>query len=349
MMAAPAVPVRLGHACTTAGEAVTDMGRLLAGLTIYAAAFTWAVVAVWLCFGPVAALWTALVGGLPSIVATLGSLIVSVVIARRLLRLGDRLMHGADVADNESRLHFPSAPASDPYDWVAHNRQVIRTHRQAHYYRTRQFDRLAALEREEQAERARAVVPSHDVAAPASADSTPCARPVASWLAPLAMGWRVLRVLVGRWLRMATSADDTLESAVQQAAAALTTVAHVLPSPQRAAILATATDVIQWEATTPEAVGPITRRLSYDMIAAGMRSHLECLTPVGTFWHTAASPFLAAGAVAAGTIAALVVLGEFSLAHLTILPLMALAALVSAAAVVGWLTVTALDRDWRQP
>ena len=55
MMAAPAVSVRLGHACTTAGEAVTDMGRLLAGLTVYAAAFTWAVVAVWLCFGPVAA------------------------------------------------------------------------------------------------------------------------------------------------------------------------------------------------------------------------------------------------------------------------------------------------------
>ena len=107
MMAAPAVPVRLGHACTTAGEAATDMGRLLAGLTVYAAAFTWAVVAVWLCFGPVAALWTALVGGLPSIVATLGSLIVSVVIARRLLRLGDRLMHGADVADNDEPATFP--------------------------------------------------------------------------------------------------------------------------------------------------------------------------------------------------------------------------------------------------
>ena len=86
MMAAPAVPVRLGYACATAGEAAKDMGRLLAGLTVYAAAFTWAVVAVWLCFGPVAALWTSLVGGLPSIVATLGSLVVSVVIARRLLR-----------------------------------------------------------------------------------------------------------------------------------------------------------------------------------------------------------------------------------------------------------------------
>ena len=80
-----------------------------------------------------------------------------------------------------------------------------------------------------------------------------------------------------------------------------------------------------------------------------MRSHLECLAPVATFWHTAASPFLAAVAAVTGTITALVVLGEFSLAHLTVLPLIALAALVSAAAVVGWLTVTALDRDWRQP
>ena len=346
MMAAPAVSVRLGHACTTAGAAVTDTGRLLAGLAVYAAAFTWAVVAVWLCFGPVAALWTSLVGGLPSILATFGGLIVSVVIARRLLRLGDRLMHGADVVDTDGQLHVADAPASDPYDWVAHNRQVIRTHRQAHYYRTRQFDRLAALEREEQAERARAVVPSHDVSTPTSAASAPWHGPVASWLAPLAMGWRVLRVLVGRRPRMAASADATLESAVQQAQAALTTVAHVLPPPQRAAILATATDVIQWEATTPEAVGPITRRLSYDLIAAGMRSHLECLTPVGTFWHTAASPFLAAVAAVTCTIAALVVLGEFSLAHITVLPLMAL---VGAAAVVGWLTVTALDRDWHQP
>ena len=343
MMAAPAVPVRLGHACTTAGEAAKDTGRLLAGLTVYAAAFTWAVVAVWLCFGPVAALWTSLVGGLPSIVATLGSLVVSVVIARRLLRLGDRLIHGADVADdNESRLHVASAPASDPYDWVAHNRQVIRAVRQAHYCRTRQLDRLAALEREEQAECARTVVPSHDVSAPTGTTSVP-------WHAPLAMGWLVLRVLLARRPRVIASGDATLKSAVQQAEAALATVARVVPLPQRTAILATATDVIQWEATTPEAVGPVTRRLSYDLIAAGMRSHLEFLAPVATFWHTAASPFLAAGAVVAGTLAALVMLGEISLAPLTVLPLLALAAFVSAAAVVGWLTVTALDRDWRQP
>ena len=170
---------------------------MLAGLTVYAAAFTWAVVAVWLCFGPVAALWTSLVGGLPSIVATLGSLIVSVVIARRLLRLGDRLMHGADVADMDSRLRAATPPASVPYDWVAHNRQVIRAVRQAHYCRTQQFDRLAALEREEQAERARAVVPDHDVATPTGADSAPWRRPVASWLAPLTMCWLLLRVLVG--------------------------------------------------------------------------------------------------------------------------------------------------------
>ena len=322
---------------------------MLAGLTVYAAAFTWAVVAVWLCFGPVAALWTSLVGGLPSIVATLGSLIVSGVIARRLLRLGDRLMHGADVADMDSRLRAASPPASVPYDWVAHNRQVIRTHRQAHYYRTQQFDRLAALEREEQAERARAVVPGHDVATPTGADSVPWRRPVASWLAPLAMGWHVLRVLLGRRPRVIAPSDATLEGTVRQAAAALATVARVVPPPQRAAILATATDVIQWEATTPEAVGPITRRLSYDLIAAGMRSHLERLAPVAIFWHTAASPFLAAVAAVTGTLAALVVLGEISLAHITVLPLMALAALVSAAAVVGWLTVTALDRDWHQP
>ena len=348
MMAAPAVSVRLGHTFITAGDAAKHMGRLLAGLTVYCAAFTWAVVAVWLCFGPVAALWQSTVGGLPSIAATLGSLVVSVVIARRLLRLGDRLMHGADVADMDGQ--WPVAPrTSDPYDWVAHNRQVIRAHRQAHYYRTRQFDRLAALEREEQAERARVSAPSRHVAAPTGAGSAHWHRAAGAWLVPLTMGWLVLRVLVSRRPRMAVPSDATLESVVQQAEAALTTVAHVVPPPQRAAILATATDVIQWEATTPEAVGPITRRLSYDLIAAGMRSHLECLAPVATFWHTAASPFLAAGAIVAGTIAALVLLGEFSLAHLTVLPLIALAALVSVAAVVGWLTVTALEHRWRQP
>lgn len=347
MMAAPAIPVRLGYAFATAGDAAKDMGRLLAGLAVYAVAFTWAVVAVWLCFGPVAALWQALVGGLPSILATFGGLIVSVVIARRLLRLGDRLMHGADVADVDDR---PVAPrASVPYDWVAHNRQVIRAVRQAHYCRTQQFDRLAALEREEQAERAQARVASEDLTTPAVADSDPWHRPVGSWLAPLTIGWLVLRVLVGRRPRVIASGDATLESAVQQAEAALATVAHVLPPPRRAAVLSTATDVIQWEATTPEAVGPITRRLSYDMIAAGMRSHMEVFAPAATFWHTAASPFLAAGTVVAGTITALVLLGELRLAHLTVFPLMALAALVGVAAVVGWLTVTTLDRRWRQP
>ena len=279
----------------------------------------------------------------------MGSLIVSAIIARRLLRLGDRLMHGADVAADMDGRRPVARRASDPYDWVAHNRQVIRTHRQAHYYRTRQFDRLAALEREEQAERARVVVPSHGVAASTGADSDLWHRPVGSWLAPLTMGWLVLRVLVGRRPRVAASGDATLESAVQQAEVALATVAHVVPPLQRAAVLSTATDVIQCEATTPEAVGAITRRLSYDLIAAGMRSHLECLAPAATFWHTAASPFLAAVAVVTGTIAALVILGEVSLAHLAVLPLIALAALVSVAAVVGWLTVTALDRRWLQP
>ena len=348
MMAAPAVPVRLGHAFTTAGEAVKDMGRLLAGLTVYAAAFTWAVVAVWLCFGPVAALWQSVFGGLPSIVATLGSLIVSVALARRLLRLGDRLMNGADISGTDGWLHV--APrASGPCDWVAYNRKVIREHRKAHYYRTRQLDRLAALEREEQAEQARVSVPSQDVSTPTCTGFGRWDRPVGSWLAPLTMGWLVVRVLARRRPRMAASADATLESAVQQAEAALATVAHVLPPPQRAAVLSTATDVIQCEATTPEAVGPITRRLSYDLIAAGMRSHLEHLAPAATFWHTAASPFLAASAVVAGTVAALVVLGEFSLAPLTFLPLVALAVLVSVAAVVGWLTVAVLDQRWRQP
>ena len=348
MMAAPAVPVRLGHAFTTAGEAVKDMGRLLAGLTVYAAAFTWAVVAVWLCFGPVAALWQSVFGGLPSIVATLGSLIVSVALARRLLRLGDRLMNGADISGTDGWLHV--APrASGPCDWVAYNRKVIREHRKAHYYRTRQLDRLAALEREEQAEQARVSVPSQDVSTPTGTGFGRWDRPVGSWLAPLTMGWLVVRVLARRRPRMAASADATLESAVQQAEAALATVAHVLPPPQRAAVLSTATDVIQCEATTPEAVGPITRRLSYDLIAAGMRSHLEHLAPAATFWHTAASPFLAASAVVAGTVAALVVLGEFSLAPLTFLPLVALAVLVSVAAVVGWLTVAVLDQRWRQP
>ena len=348
MMAAPVVSVRLGHAFTTAGEAVKDMGRVLAGLTVYGAAFTWAVVAVWLCFGPVAALWQSLVGGLPSIGATLGSLIVSVVLARRLLRLGDRLMNGADVSGTDGWLHV--APrASGPCDWVAYNRKVIREHRKAHYYRTRQLDRLAALEREEQAEQARVSVPSQDVSTPTGTGFGRWDRPVGSWLAPLTMGWLVMRVLVGRRPRVTAPGDATLESALHQAEAALAAVARVLPPPQRAAALATAADVIQWEATTPAAVGPITRRVSYDMIAAGMRSHLEFLAPAATFWHTAASPFLAAGAVVAGTITALVVLGEFSLAPLTFLPLVALAALVSVAAVVGWLTVTALDRRWRQP
>ena len=211
MMAAPAVSVRLGHAFITAGDAAKHMGRLLAGLTVYCTAFTWTVVAVWLCFGPVAALWQSTVGGLPSIAATLGSLVVSVVIARRLLRLGDRLMHGADVADMDGQWPPVAPRTSDPYDWVAHNRQVIRAVRKAHYYRTRQFDRLAALEREEQAEQARVVVPTPEVSTSTGAASAHWHRAVGSWIAPLKMGWLVLRVLVARRPRVIAPSDATLE------------------------------------------------------------------------------------------------------------------------------------------
>ena len=343
-MASPAMIVRLGHDLTTAGEAAKDMGRLCVAFAVYGAAFTWTIVAVWLCLGPVAALWQSMVGGLPAIVATLGSLNVSVILARRMLHLGDRLVNGTDVTGLDGQLHVATSLISDPYDWVAYNRQNIREHRKAHYYRTQQFDRLAALEREEQEERARVGVPSLDVSVLASPDSRLWDQPMGSLLAPLRMGWHVIRVLVGRQRVVTGPGGDALESALHQAEAALATVAHVLPPPQRAAALATATDVIQWEATTPEAVGPVARRVSHDMIATGMRSHLGRLSSAGTFWHTAASPFLAAGGVVAGTMTALVVLGELSLSSITFLPLLAL---VTGA--ISGLTVATLDRRWRQP
>ena len=91
-----------------------------------------------------------LLGGRGSVVAAFVAFGVAVLVARRVMRWSDRLLSGED--DAQALLDRMAPPPAEE-DYVATQAQVARNKRWAYLRRTRQFDKLAALEAEE-AERA---------------------------------------------------------------------------------------------------------------------------------------------------------------------------------------------------
>lgn len=89
---------------------------------------------------------TELLGGKGGVLGAIVSFGVAVFFARRVMRLSDRLLTGDD--DAEALLEQMKPPSSE-IDFVAVQGQVARNKRWAHLRRTRQFDKLAALESEE--------------------------------------------------------------------------------------------------------------------------------------------------------------------------------------------------------
>ena len=92
-----------------------------------------------------------LLGGRGSVIAALVAFGIAVWIARRVMRWSDRLLSGED--DAQALLDRMAPPPTEE-DYVATQAQVARNKRWAYLRRTRQFDKLAALEAEE-AERAK--------------------------------------------------------------------------------------------------------------------------------------------------------------------------------------------------
>ncbi len=92
-----------------------------------------------------------LLGGRGSVIAAFVAFGIAILITRRVMQWSDRLLSGED--DAQALLDRMTPPPTEE-DHLATQAQVARNKRWAYLRRTRQFDKLAALESEE-AERAK--------------------------------------------------------------------------------------------------------------------------------------------------------------------------------------------------
>ena len=86
-----------------------------------------------------------LLGGRGSVIAAFVAFGIAILITRRVMQWSDRLLSGED--DAQALLDRMRPPKDE--DYVATQAQVARNKRWAYLRRTRQFDKLAALEAEE--------------------------------------------------------------------------------------------------------------------------------------------------------------------------------------------------------
>ena len=87
-----------------------------------------------------------LLGGRGSVIAAFGAFGIAILVTRRVMQWSDRLLSGED--DAQALLDRMAPPPTEE-DYVATQTQVARNKRWAYLRRTRQFDKLAALEAEE--------------------------------------------------------------------------------------------------------------------------------------------------------------------------------------------------------
>jgi hypothetical protein len=121
------------------------MWRAVASLFLTFLALGWAVIATALCFFYGAALWRDLFGQSGAFYGAVVAFLVCVVGARILLRLADRVIEPYSGPFDERA--YQAAPRDAFYgDWQRYAADIVRNRRYAFYARTRQWDRLGALE-----------------------------------------------------------------------------------------------------------------------------------------------------------------------------------------------------------
>jgi hypothetical protein len=128
------------------------MWRTFASLGLVVFAIAWSALAFVLIFMVAPGLWEALLGRSWAVLGALVAMAGAVWTSSRLMRLADRILHGADhtppgLAPERAERLRPAA-ADLPQDWHTFNAEIARSKRWAFYRRTRQFDRLAQLEAE---------------------------------------------------------------------------------------------------------------------------------------------------------------------------------------------------------
>ncbi len=126
------------------------MWRTFASLGLMVLAVAWSAFAVIAIFVIVPGVWEVLLGRTAGVIGALAALAGVVWSSGKLMRLADNILHESHESD-----HSPKAGATPkkddvdvPRDWHTYNAEIARSKRWAFYRRTRQFDRLAELERQ---------------------------------------------------------------------------------------------------------------------------------------------------------------------------------------------------------
>ena len=123
------------------------MWRTFASIALMFLAVAWSAFAVIAIFVIVPSVWETVLGRSGGVIGALAALGGVVWSSGRLMRWADNILHESDHrADAGAGAAAEEAEA--PQDWHAYNAEIARSKRWAFYRRTRQFDRLAELERQ---------------------------------------------------------------------------------------------------------------------------------------------------------------------------------------------------------
>ena len=123
------------------------MWRTFASLLLTVAAFGWAIAAAAVCFFYTSAFWRDWLGRDGAFWGALAAFVLSIVGARLLLRLADKLIEPYSGPFDGSV--YAGAPRDTFYrNWQRYADEIVRNRRFAFYARTRQWDRIASLEAE---------------------------------------------------------------------------------------------------------------------------------------------------------------------------------------------------------
>jgi hypothetical protein len=135
------------------------MWRTVASLSLTFGAIAWAIVSTALCFFYASAFWIDRFGRFGAFYSAVFSFGLCYIGARQLLRLADKVIEPyTGPFDNSA---YEGAPVDTFYrDWSRYAADMVRNRRYAFYARTRQWDKLRALEEETAAaRRAEAAMP----------------------------------------------------------------------------------------------------------------------------------------------------------------------------------------------
>jgi hypothetical protein len=123
------------------------MGRTVASVLLTFLALAWGVVSLPLCFFYASSFWKDHLGRYGSFYGAVLAFGLCFLIARLLLRLADALIQPY-TGPFDSRVYAAAPRESFFHDWMGYAQDIMRNRRSAFYARTRQWEKLAALEAE---------------------------------------------------------------------------------------------------------------------------------------------------------------------------------------------------------